>query len=75
MQAPAQAVKALEKPVVLDPRSLEPLAKPKKTWGAIPQVKPQPLNLHPKRVAAVPVVPATPAVPAVPVASRCEAWG
>lgn len=67
-----QAVKALEKPVVLDPRSLEPLAKPKKTWGAIPQVKPQPLNLHPKRV---PATPAASAMPAAPVASRCEAWG
>ena len=80
--APLQVPKSLEKPVVLDPRSLEPLEKPRKTWGAIPQVKPQPLNLHPNRAptvpAAVPVTPTVPAAPAVPAAhatkatSRCE---
>lgn len=40
---------SFEKPVVLDLRTLEPVSKPKKTWGSIPQVKPQPLNLHAKQ--------------------------
>lgn len=47
--APAVKPVSYEKPVVLDLRTLEPVSKPKKTWGSIPQVKPQPLNLHVKQ--------------------------
>ena len=68
---------SFEKPVVLDIHTLEPVAKPKKTWGSIPQVKPQPLNLHSKSTTPVKskgtTGPAGPTGPTAPIESRgCE---